>query len=288
MACSRYAVKRNPVEVVVGICHATATTKKVIRSEKAWDRESPLNIAYFKPFHDEDGVLFGDGRRGKGHGFRLLASGEARDHLSSQVGSLTVGKLVFRSRFAQCGGSQKNWYRRNWTLHRAYGILHSENRKVSLILCVAVLCNEKLHSGFYVLCLLDWMSTTIEDGFAMKNTAILELRKRRKNVLMMGLEYTRTIPTGFMDVAHRCVISRDGARAVSQLVVEHQYRRSMWWNVIAWADCLLTCGISGHYSVTCSSLVLFFFSINYYSRCWHTCGEPFWTLNKFMVGSRLG
>ena len=50
---------------------------------------------HFKPFHDEDGVLFGDGRRGKGHGVRLLASGEARDHFSSQVGSLTVGKLVF-------------------------------------------------------------------------------------------------------------------------------------------------------------------------------------------------
>ena len=26
-----------------------------------------MNIEYFKPFHDEDGVLFGDGRRGKGH-----------------------------------------------------------------------------------------------------------------------------------------------------------------------------------------------------------------------------
>ena len=63
-------------------------------------------MEYFKPFHDEDGVLFGDGRRGKGHGFRLLASGEARDHLSSQVGSLTVGKLDFGSRSAQCGGSQ--------------------------------------------------------------------------------------------------------------------------------------------------------------------------------------
>ena len=77
----------------------------MIRSEKG-DRESRLNIEYFKPFHDEDGVLFGDGRRGKGHGVRLLASGEARDHLSSQVGSLTVGKLVFGSRSARCGRSQ--------------------------------------------------------------------------------------------------------------------------------------------------------------------------------------
>ena len=65
-----------------------------------------LNSEYVKPFHGEDGVLFGDGRRGKGHSVRLLASGEARDHLSSQVGSLTVGNLVFGSRSARCGRSQ--------------------------------------------------------------------------------------------------------------------------------------------------------------------------------------
>ena len=80
----------------------------MIRSEKGCYRESRLNIEYFKPFHDEDGVLFGDGRRGKRHGVRLLASGEARDHLSSQVGSLTVGKLVFGSRSARCVRSQYN------------------------------------------------------------------------------------------------------------------------------------------------------------------------------------
>ena len=78
----------------------------MIRCEKGLDRESRLNIEYFKSFHDEDGVLFGDGRHGKGHGVRLLASGEARDHLSSQVGSLTAGKRVLGSRSARCGRSQ--------------------------------------------------------------------------------------------------------------------------------------------------------------------------------------
>ena len=33
------------------------------------------------------------------------------------------------------------------------------------------------------------------------------------------------------------------ARAVSQLVVERQYRRSVSCNVIAWADCLVTGGV---------------------------------------------
>ena len=80
--------------------------QEIIRSKKARVHESRLNIEYFKPFHDEDGVLFGDGCRGKGHGVGLLASGEARDHLSSQVGSLTVGKLVLGSRSARCGRSQ--------------------------------------------------------------------------------------------------------------------------------------------------------------------------------------
>ena len=74
--------------------------QEINRSEKARVRESRLIIEYFKPFHDEDG------RRGKGHGVRLLASGEARDHLSSQVGRLTIGKLVFGSRSARCGRSQ--------------------------------------------------------------------------------------------------------------------------------------------------------------------------------------
>ena len=66
------------------------------RSEKARVRESRLNTEYFKPFHDEDGVIFGDGRRGKGHGVRRLASGKARDNLSSQVSSLTQGLLESR------------------------------------------------------------------------------------------------------------------------------------------------------------------------------------------------
>ena len=48
----------------------------------------------------------------------------------------------------------------------------------------------------------------------MKNTATLELKKRKKkNVLMMRLEYTRTLPAGSVDVAHRCVISLDGKPA---------------------------------------------------------------------------
>ena len=49
------------------------------------------------------------------------------------------------------------------------------------------------------------------------------------------------------------------ARAVSQLVVERQYRRSVTCNVIAGADCLVTGGVSGHYSVTCSFLLLFLY-----------------------------
>ena len=51
------------------------------------------------------------------------------------------------------------------------------------------------------------------------------------------------------------------AGAVSQLVVERQYRQSVSCNVIAWADCLVTGGVSGHYniSITCSSLVFFTF-----------------------------
>ena len=48
-------------------------------------------------------------------------------------------------------------------------------------------------------------------------------------------------------------------RAVSQLVVKRQYCRSVSCNVIAWADCLVTGGNSGHYSVTCSSLLHFHF-----------------------------
>ena len=47
------------------------------------------------------------------------------------------------------------------------------------------------------------------------------------------------------------------ARAVSQLVVERQYRRSVSCNVITGADCLVTGGVSRHYSETCSSLVHF-------------------------------
>ena len=46
------------------------------------------------------------------------------------------------------------------------------------------------------------------------------------------------------------------ATAVSQLVVERQYCRSVSCNVIARVYCLVTGGVSGHYSVTCSSLVL--------------------------------
>ena len=41
------------------------------------------------------------------------------------------------------------------------------------------------------------------------------------------------------------------------LVVERQYCQSVSCNVIAFADCSLTGGVSGHYSITCSSLVLF-------------------------------
>ena len=48
------------------------------------------------------------------------------------------------------------------------------------------------------------------------------------------------------------------ARAVSQLVVERQYRRTVSCSVIAWADCLVTGGVSGQYSVPCSSLVFLF------------------------------
>ena len=48
------------------------------------------------------------------------------------------------------------------------------------------------------------------------------------------------------------------ARAVSQLVVERQYRRSVSCNVIAWVDCLVTGGVSGQCSVTCSSMVFLF------------------------------
>ena len=49
------------------------------------------------------------------------------------------------------------------------------------------------------------------------------------------------------------------ARVVSQLVVERQHRRSVSCIVIALADCLVTGGVSGHYNVTCSSLILFLF-----------------------------
>ena len=48
------------------------------------------------------------------------------------------------------------------------------------------------------------------------------------------------------------------AWAVSQLVVERQYRRSVSCNVIARADCLVTGGVSGHYGVTCSSFGPFY------------------------------
>ena len=48
------------------------------------------------------------------------------------------------------------------------------------------------------------------------------------------------------------------ARADWQLVVERQRCRSVPCNVIAWADCQVAGGVSGHYSATCSSLVLFF------------------------------
>ena len=41
------------------------------------------------------------------------------------------------------------------------------------------------------------------------------------------------------------------AGADSQLVVERQYRRSVSCNVIALADCLVTGGVSGHFTVTC-------------------------------------
>ena len=47
-----------------------------------------------------------------------------------------------------------------------------------------------------------------------------------------------------------------------EVVVERQYRRSVSCNAIAWADCLVTGGVSGQYSRTCSSLV-FLFCINY-------------------------
>ena len=82
-----------------------------------------------------------------------------------------------------------------------------------------------------------------------------------------------------------CKLCARCARAVSQIVVERQYRRSVSCIVIAWAGCLVTCGVSGHClvtggvsghclvtggasghnSVTCSSLVLFYFFINSYS-----------------------
>ena len=40
------------------------------------------------------------------------------------------------------------------------------------------------------------MNTTIEDGFAMKNTAIGAEKRKKKNVLRMRLEYTHTLPAG--------------------------------------------------------------------------------------------
>ena len=54
------------------------------------------------------------------------------------------------------------------------------------------------------------------------------------------------------------------ARGGSQLVVELQCCRLVLCNCIAWADCLVTGGDSGHYSVTCSSLVLFFYYSSIY------------------------
>ena len=51
------------------------------------------------------------------------------------------------------------------------------------------------------------------------------------------------------------------ARAESQLVVECQHRQSVSCNVIAQVDCQVTGGISGHYSVTCSLLILFLLSL---------------------------
>ena len=47
------------------------------------------------------------------------------------------------------------------------------------------------------------------------------------------------------------------ARAHGQLVVERQYRWSVSYSVIAWADCFVTGGVCGHYNITCTSLVLF-------------------------------
>ena len=44
------------------------------------------------------------------------------------------------------------------------------------------------------------------------------------------------------------------------LVVQRQCCRSVSCNIIAWADCLVTGRVySGHYSVACSSLLLFFY-----------------------------
>ena len=157
-----------------------------------------------------------------------LASGEARDHLSSQVGSLTVGKLVFGSRSARCGRSQTIWYRTNWSQHRAYGILYSENPKVSL--CGRPMPRETL---IRLLCPLpswlnvhfDWTTnTTIEDGFAMKNTAILELKKRRKKTCSGWDSSTRILSQQVkckflwkMGVADWPVISPDAPRVCNCL-----------------------------------------------------------------------
>ena len=49
------------------------------------------------------------------------------------------------------------------------------------------------------------------------------------------------------------------ARADSQLVVEWQHPWSLSHNVTAWAYFVVTGGVSGHYSVTCSFLFLFSF-----------------------------
>ena len=172
----------------------------MIRSEKGWDRESRFNIEYFKPFHDEDGVLVGDGRRGKGHGVRLLASGEAMDHLSSQVGSLIVGKLVFGSRSARCGRSQKNWYRTNWSQHRLYGILYSENPKVSVWPSYATRNSNQapMFSAFMIEYPLRLNNEHNNRGRLCneKYSYTGAEKKEEKNVLRMRLEYTHTLPAG--------------------------------------------------------------------------------------------
>ena len=88
----------------------------------------------------------------------------------------------------------------------------------------------------------------------------LEERKRTKEHLpslcyLFNLEPSKL--KGCWSAHPRC------ARAVSQLVVERQYSRSVSCNVIARADCLVTGGVSGHCRVTFSSLVLFLSYIFY-------------------------